>query len=105
MSGRPAVRAGLAFVGEPHLGAVRHTGWDSDAQRPGALHHPLAAALRAGVIDQLAFAPAAITDADVDELAENGLVRAANLAGSGAAWAGDRGTARLYAVASAAGAV
>src|SRR5205823_243469 len=69
--------------------------------RARAAHAALAVALRALVLHDLPFAVAAIAGRHVDELAEDGLLDAADLAGAAAGWAAHGRLARLGAVAAA----
>jgi hypothetical protein len=79
-SGRPAPRPGLALVGQPDLMALVDARRDRDPEGPAALGPAVAAAGRAGRLDDPALAAAAGAGRDVDHLAEHRLADHPDLA-------------------------
>src|SRR5439155_24700127 len=85
----------LTFAREPNLGAIFDAGRDPDLDTFLALHLSRAMAGRAWGAVYPPFAATGVAHAHVDELAENRLMRAANLAASAAARARFELRARL----------
>src|SRR5581483_9366947 len=96
---RAAGAARLALAGQPDLRAVVNARGHRHPQAPRGRHPPAAAAGVAGRGHDAALALAAVTQADVHELAEDRLRGAAQLAGAAAARTGGRVGARLQAAA------
>jgi len=82
MTGTAAVRARLAFCGKAHLRAIVDAGRNVDDGRARLARSTAAATRGAGLGDDPGLAVAAIAGGNVDELAEDALLDATNLAGA-----------------------
>ena len=86
IAGRATTRRRLALARHPDGDAVVHAGGNIDRHPAHVADTALALAALAGRGDHAALATAAVADHHVDELAEDRLLHAANLAGALAGW-------------------
>ena len=95
VAGRAAARGRLPLPREADLVPVIDAGRDGDPQRALALRAAVATTGRAGLLDDLARAPAAATGGHVDDLAQQRGAHLAHLAAAAALRTGGRRAARF----------